>query len=334
MHFKILFFMFYAVSFTSCQLVQEREPLASADLNFSVIGTPLFSTTPANVIFQSTDGGQTWQDVSKGLPLDKNIGTFLTYDDKVFLGVGNDVYQSNCTTSSPTWKKIYLHDVEIVDVYPGKNGMYARSAEKGIYKDIGNGIWIPTFSEMKDKYFRTLMESSKDSLFIGSDSGIFKSSDKGKSWKQVYDKGWMIHMVESDGVLLCTSSQGILRSADGGEHWDVVISEGGVGIAVEVIAGGFAAITYNTESKTRRVRISEDGGKTWQAIDAGLPPHALIASIKQMGNYFFCGHPDGIFRSADRGKTWKLILPAINKKVFNLAVSGKVIYAVTKDGGC
>jgi photosystem II stability/assembly factor-like uncharacterized protein len=97
----------------------------------------------------------------------------------------------------------------------------------------------------------------------------------------------MIHMVESDGVLICTNQGGILRSTDQGEHWETVISEGGVGIAVEVIQGGFAAITYNTESETRRVRISSDGGKTWQAIDAGIPPHANIASIKQVGENFF-----------------------------------------------
>lgn len=144
----------------------------------------------------------------------------------------------------------------------------------------------------------------------------------------------MIHMVESNGVLLCTNERGILRSTDGGEHWDLMISEGGVGIAVEVIESGFAAMTYNTESKSRRIRISEDGGKTWQAIDAGLPPSANIASIKQVGETFFCGHPDGIFRSDDRGKTWKLILPSIKEKVFNLSVSGNVIYAIPQNGGC
>ena len=113
-----------------------------------------------------------------------------------------------------------------------------------------------------------------------------------------------------------------------------MISEGGVGIAVEGIKGGFAAITYNTESKTRRVRTSYDGGKSWQPIDAGLPASLLIASIIEVGDYFFCGHPTGIFRSSDQGKTWQLLLPSIENKVFNLCVSGKVIYAIPRDGGC
>ena len=141
-------------------------------------------------------------------------------------------------------------------------------------------------------------------------------------------------LVESNGVLMTTSQNGILRSTDDGENWDCVLNEGGVGIAVERIKGGFAAITFNTESMTRRVRTSYDGGKTWQPIDAGLPAHLLIASIIEVGEYFFCGHPTGIFRSSDKGKTWKLLLPSIENKVFNLFVSGNVIYAISRNGGC
>ena len=141
-------------------------------------------------------------------------------------------------------------------------------------------------------------------------------------------------LVESNGVLMATSQGGIIRSTDAGENWDLVISEGGVGIAVEHIKGGFAAITFNTASYTRRVRTSYDGGKTWQPIDAGLTANLSISSIIEVGEYFFCGHPTGIFRSSDKGKTWKLLLPSVENKVFNLFVSGNVIYAFPRNGGC
>ena len=126
----------------------------------------------------------------------------------------------------------------------------------------------------------------------------------------------------------------IIRSTDNGENWAVVISEGGVAFDVKLIKGGFAAITASSESGTRSLRTSYDGGKTWQPIDAGLPAQLSIASIIQVGEYFYCGHPTGIFRSSDKGKTWKLLLPSIENKVFNLSVSGSVIYAIPRDGGC
>ena len=94
---------------------------------------------------------------------------------------------------------------------------------------------------------------------------------------------------------------------------------------------------------------SYDGGKTWQPIDAGDKVfidsiwrtwndrpllQAFGTSIIQVGENFFCTHPHGIFKSSDKGKTWKLLLPSVEGKVFNLFVSGNVIYAIPSKGGC
>ena len=57
-------------------------------------------------------------------------------------------------------------------------------------------------------------------------------------------------------------------------------------------------------------------------------------SIIQVGEAFFCTHPEGIFKSLDKGKTWKLLLPSVTDKGFNLFVSDNVIYAIRSKGGC
>jgi photosystem II stability/assembly factor-like uncharacterized protein len=187
---------------------------------------------------------------------------------------------------------------------------------------------------------------------------VFKSTNGGRTWQEtseappeVEPTATVSNMVKSEGVLLATGQQGIRRSTDKGEHWQWVISEGGVGIAIEPIKGGFAAISYNTETKSRRIRISMDNGKTWQAIDNGLPPSPFISSIKQMGNHFICGHPDGIFLSSDMGKTWQNVHPGVDNKtiifsttgfiasekpgkVFRIFVSGNVLYALAVNAGC
>jgi hypothetical protein len=129
-----------------------------------------------------------------------------------------------------------------------------------------------------------------------------------------------------------------------------------VGIDVEPIEGGFAAISCNTTTMSRRIHISLDRGKTWKAIDEGLRPSLFISSIKQMGGDLICGHPDGIFRSSDLGKTWNMVQPSVDKnefkftrtlniidpyskepypgKVFKIFVSGNVLYAVARNAGC
>jgi photosystem II stability/assembly factor-like uncharacterized protein len=275
-----------------------------------------------NNVFKSTDGGQTWQDISEGLPENWEGGDFFANDNGLHLHAGgNGIYHSKPNSTAPFWKK---------ENSPHKQCSIAP--EKA--DSQRTNVWSPMNTNFQVKDIRTVFTTAGGTVFICSNNGLLKSTNSGKNWKQVHTGGWVMKLVESNGILMATSQAGILRSTDDGENWDWVISEGGVGIAVECIKGGFAAITYNTESKTRRVRTSYDGGKTWQPIDAGLPANVSIASIIEVGEYFFCGHPTGIFRSSDKGKTWKLLLPSIDGKVFNLFVSGNVIYAIPRAGGC
>jgi len=293
-----------------------------------------------NLVFKSADGGQTWQDISEGLPepvLDEygiHRDVFFANDNGLYLTAGNGIYHSKRNSAAPFWNKEIFPD-QHSSITPGKTGIFAYNYNGQFLQKInGTSVWSPVYTNFPEKEIRTVFETAGGTVFIGSNKGLFKSTNSGKTWKQVHTGGWVMKLVESNGVLMTTSQKGIVRSTDDGESWNLVISEGGVGIAIERIPGGFAAITYNTGSETRRVRTSYDGGKTWQPIDAGLPASPSIASIVQVGEYFFCGHPTGIFRSSDKGKTWKLLLPSIENKVFNLTVSGNVIYAIPRNGRC
>ncbi len=296
-------------------------------------------TGTANIVFRSADGGQTWQDISEGLPEnfredDVQRDGFFANDNGFYLRTGNGLYQSQRNSTVPFWVK-EIFPGQQSRIAPGRTGILAYNYEgQFLQKIIGTGTWLPAYTNFREKEIRTVFETAGGSVFIGCNRGLFRSTNSGKTWKQVQAGGWAMKLVESNGILLATSQLGIIRSADRGETWEAVISEGGVGIAVESIQGGFAAITFNTQSDSRRVRTSYDGGKTWQAIDAGLPPSMNISSIIQVGENFFCGHPKGIFGSADKGKTWKLVLPSIEGKVFHLYSSGNVIYAIPSAGGC
>lgn len=203
------------------------------------------------------------------------------------------------------------------------------------------------------------------------ESMAFISSDAGNTWQEttaippaIAQQTAGNKQVQSAGVIIATGQRGIKRSTDNGAHWEWVISEGGVGIDVAKINGGFAAITFSTQSHTRRIRVSYDGGINWQPIDealqpastqrsinnlftlakqsysashpnnAPLPEEAMISSIIEVEGNFYCGHPKGVFKSADKGKTWQLLLPSKAGKVYTLSVLGKQIYAVPRDGGC
>jgi photosystem II stability/assembly factor-like uncharacterized protein len=203
-----------------------------------------------------------------------------------------------------------------------------------LQKINGRKVWSPVYTNFKEKKINTVFETAGGTLLIGSDFGLYKSTNNGETWKHIPAGGGIMKLVESNGVLMASGGRGILRSTDDGENWDRVLYEGGVSIDVAAIKGGFAAINYNTELEARRVRSSYDGGKTWQPIDTHLRADFRTASIIQAGDFFFCGHPDGIYKSSDKGKTWKLSFPSVGDKVFNLFVSGDVIYAIPRSGGC
>lgn len=306
-----------------------------------------------NIIYQSKDGGQTWEDVSHSLPDSQLPESFFAGESDLYLRVMDVLYRSKSNLNTPIWEKVQGLDPQTNSIAFNRSGVMAYNYEGNVYqKKSSADSWVPVFTNFKKSSMRTIFEAADGTLFLGRDNGLYKSADKGRSWKQVQNEGWVMEIVEEDGVLIGTGQKGIMRSTDKGEHWEWVISEGGVGIDVESIEGGFAAITFNTTTQSRRIRISIDGGKTWQAIDAGLQPSMNISSIKQIGNYLICSHPDGIFRSSDNGKTWKMVHAGVEKgkikistvwnanpgpddrKVFTLFVSGNVVYAVAREGGC
>jgi photosystem II stability/assembly factor-like uncharacterized protein len=327
------------------------------------IAEPIKEAEATNIILQSKDGGQTWQDITHGLPETKDRVAFYAGTSEVYLSTKGAMYRSKSNLKTPVWEKENVPYLRSTSIVFSPSGVIAYSYDGHIYQKKPSSDpdrsreWLPIYTSLKSTNLErhevaTLFEASDGTVFRSTGRSFSKSTDKARSWK-LLQKGWVGNIVESEGVLMAAGQQGIMRSTDNGEHWEWVISEGGWhGIAVERIDGGFAAIAYNTQTKSRSIFISMDSGKTWKAIDKGLLPSSLISSVKQMGSDLFVGHPDGIFRSSDGGKTWLRVhagfgnelhasrfvslnsAPVPVKKVFTIYVSGTVLYAVAVTPGC
>jgi len=344
MNFYILSFLLLFTVFSSSLL-----PGSHPDQKTEKAGT-------AKIVFKSTDGGQTWQDISKGLP--ENLredsirgNSFFANDKGLFLRVGNGLYHSTPNATAPFWTKEIFPD-EHSSIAPGKSGIFACNWGVNLKKINGTSVWSPIFENDQEPRIRTIFETAGGAIFIGTNRGFFKTANDGKTWKHVYAGGLVGNLAESNGVLVATSMRKIIRSTDNGENWELLSSDGYLTFDVKPIkGGGFAAITSTSETNPRTLRTSCDAGKSWQPIDASPQGKALNDSIWrtwndrpflqrfmtttiQVGDNFFCAHRDGIFKSSDKGKTWKLLLPSVEGKVFNLFFSGNVIYAIPSKGGC
>ncbi len=329
----------------------------------SMVGSQLkqdnHKPTSSNIIFKSTDGGQTWQDISDGLSENEPARFVLPYKDQVFLAFETGIYRSQINEPTPIWNKDFLLDEKISEIFRGADGPYIRSYENGFYKELSKtGIWLPVFSVLNGNRVRSILEASDGALYISSDNGIFKSRDRGQNWKQVVQGQQVLSLVELNGVIIGGGFQGLIRSIDNGNHWNWVLTNQGSIRKTGIINGHFYAITNGNgpwdeimkdqDGLANSFIISYDNGKTWTNLDDGLtagryvydPNQRQIVQflndIEQQDGYLFCSLNSGIYRSCNQGKTWELVFADTSKLMFTFAVSGKVIYAIRSSllGGC
>lgn len=341
MHIQVLAFVLFFQSFLACQQGPERLQASEASLGFQSEASgqqAAEKTQPvaANIIFQSTDGGQTWQDISAGLPVDLEVNGAFAGDGEIFLGAETGMFRATTTpVLVPVWEEEVFLGEKISSIFPGKSGPYVSSYETGFFqKTPGPGTWTPLANNLTDKRVWSVLETPDGSIFAGCHSGVFKSADAGKNWKQVFNKGFVTNLVEADGVLVGGIDGGLIRSADNGEHWDLVFSEPGSFFKTGHVDGRFVGMTSaDAYGMTNWMHASSDGGKTWQNIYENLPPGSVY-DLQQAGEYLFCSHKDGLLRSSDRGETWEPVSPSNGKSTFSVVVSGNVIYAIPRRGGC
>ncbi|MDD1444122.1 glycoside hydrolase, partial [Dolichospermum sp. ST_sed3] len=226
-----LAFLLHFQSFSACD--QALELAQSSPLMISQQTQKSDKTADANIVFKSTDGGQTWRDIGKGLPenlerevvqVDPQMGRiedFANYNG-LYLRAGNGLYHYESNSTNSIWEKEIFPD-KMSSIAFGKTGIFAYNyGGQIVQKTKGTNVWSPVYTNFKGTV-RTVFETAGGIVFIGSENGLFKSTNSGKTWKHVHVGGWVIKLVESNGVLMATSMSGIIRSTDDGETWALVI---------------------------------------------------------------------------------------------------------------
>lgn len=355
-------FLLLIHSFAACQQESEKATTSTAEAGFKAVAVNqiflenILPAEPATkIIFQSSDAGNSWQDVSAGLPVDYQGWSVFSSGGEVFLGDEHGVYRSGAGSSTPNWSKEFFLDGRVQHISQGRAGLYACSYGFGLFQNMpGTDMWKDLSKNLTDRRIRTVVETADGSIIVGSDKGILKSSDGGQNWKQVYDGGIILNLVASNGILIAGGEKGVMRSSDGGEHWTCVLDQNILVKNTGLLNDRFFAIlgTHDTEKVlpegiTSRLLVSDDGGLTWHRMEQQLLPlqdvydmdqrladAKDIYDIVQVDNAIFCSFDTGLFRSYDQGKTWEPVLKSPKDRVFSIVVSGKVIYAIPRGGGC
>ena len=151
-------------------------------------------------------------------------------------------------------------------------------------------------------------------MFLGSDIGLLRSQDGGRTWKKVsvpakqpnLDVTAVAFGQKQPGTIyIATREAGIFASPDDGTHWNQVDNGlGGLdvhGLAIDPNDGKLHALVRN---KGQEIYRSTDGGNKWSRV-AGGPGHEVkfLSSVNiptgMGGIYLYAGTVGGLQRSPD-----------------------------------
>jgi hypothetical protein len=171
-------------------------------------------------------------------------------------------------------------------------------------------------------------------VYVAADAGLFLSEDFGVTWQKLGLDVPVRYVLPSrypqaDPTIFAGTADGLLKSTDAGKTFSPTVLRGTPVTRIEWPGPALVVTTGHG------VLVSPDGGASFTA-GMGLPegaPEALALSS------FFARDPvlftavgrDGVFRSADGGRTWT---PAglAGKAVRDLVWLGPILHAATDQG--
>jgi photosystem II stability/assembly factor-like uncharacterized protein len=235
--------------------------------------------------YKSTDGGQTWRIIKKGIIDDSDIFA-INIDPRnanhIIASACSGIYET--TEAGESWHKI--------------QGIPSQSRRTRAI------LQHPTIPGL---------------VFAGTTEGFWRSAKGGanNSWmvttsRQLEINSIAVHPRNPNTIYIGTNNYGVMVSTDGGKNF--VPSNGGFsGRFVNAImmdrenANRVYATTINTATGGGFFFVSNDGGASWQPSMRNMPPRLIGYSILQDerdGNVIYLGTNLGMYRSADRGASW------------------------------
>lgn len=298
---------------------------------------------------------------------------------------GDGMYKS--VDGGKTWSHIGLDDTRqigriLVDpkdanvVYVAALGhQYGPNAERGVFKSIDGGkTWSKVLYKNENTGAIDLAMDPTDSgvLFAslwqtrrppwnvyppsnGPGSGLYKSTDAGKTWTQITGHGFPGGVLGHIGIAVSPADRnriytivdtneektgGIYRSDDGGATWTHTDNEG----RIWKRGWYFGQITadpknadevYVMNTSTYR---STDGGKSFTAIKGapgGDDYHALWIDPNDP-NRMILGSDQGVVISVDGAKTWSSWYNQSTAQVYHVITDNRFpywVYAAQQDSG-
>lgn len=319
----------------------------------------LINGGPEATIYKTTDGGQTWEKLSNGLPTGElgriGLGISLANPDIIYAiieapeGKGG-VFRS--TNRGATWEKRnswvssspqYYQEVFCDPKNPNKVyfiDTYLRVTEDGgkTLKIVGNK------NRHVDDHVVWIDPDNAEHLFVGGDGGLYETFDSGATWRffanlptgQFYristDNSVPFYYVyggTQDNNTWGGPSRTTSRGGITNEDWFFVV--GGDGYEVQVDPTN-PNIVYGMWQYGNLVRYDRQSGEVFYIQPQPEENETLrwnwdtplLLSKHSNSRLYICANK--VFRSDDKGQSWKTISPDLTRQIDRnkLPVMGKI----------
>ncbi len=235
-----------------------------------------------DILWRTTDGGQTWtrrSDISRGFNI---IELALNpFDANVVYAVGSGLFRS--LDGGVTWSRVGTSPFRSV-VVTGRRTLVAL-ADSGIVRTADGGIhWEPVFrgsSGAADRSYGELRGDPGDLKTVYAlvyegpgdprTEVLFRSKDGGATWSRFFTGSSIAASASSRPRTIYTAvGTTLLRTTNDGRRWDAVGPTPQAAFNSTLVVDPRDPLTLLVGTVDQGVLRSTDGGKTWDQVDAGL----------------------------------------------------------------
>jgi photosystem II stability/assembly factor-like uncharacterized protein len=293
-------------------------------------------------VFRSTDGGHNWSALSAASKRYSNRNNESSSVGALLNGQG---WYNHLTIVSPTTPST---------VFFGGALLLARSTDSGsTYRQVSN--WLAQFSlPYVHADFHAGAFDSLGNLYVGTDGGIFKSTDNGNTWSAALNVGITSHLVYTVGSSLANSSAVIGGFQDNGTR----VRSGTSTIYDQRVGGdGFGSNVHRTNGSLMlgslyyaRIQKSSNGGTSLAQSCSGITECGNSASApfntgivawdgSSTGDTVYTWSNTKVYRSTNYGGSWTALgtsgLPTsgFNIRGFGVAFTDANTVGLVANGG-
>jgi len=235
------------------------------------------------------------------------IGSFVVSGNRIFVGTFCDIYYS--LNYGETWEslKVPLKDSLIsqitVSLAVNGNTIVAGFPSEGVYisTDYGNN-WALKRTLSGDMQVTSVF-INKDTIFVGTDKGIYISPDIGSFWIDRTDSllPRCVYAFAKYKSSILTAGCGVCLTTNNGISWS--IKSNGLDNAVirTIVVNGDNLLVGNDNGN---VFLSTNTGETWSNKSYGLPGIDITSLAIKGDTILATPSLDGVYLSTNNGDSW------------------------------